>query len=58
MSNDNANRTGSISGGEHRNGRAAMDDLTRRLKAEGYSAEKAREIARETAIREDRKRNG
>lgn len=48
---------GSVGGGEHPQGRAAMDDLTRRMIDSGIKPEKAREKAREVALREDRKRN-
>lgn len=48
---------GSVGGGEHQRGRAAMDDLKGRLVREGISPERAEQIARETALREDRRRN-
>ena len=51
------NNRGHLAGGEHPNGRRAMHDLQKRLRNEGYSQEKARRVARETALREDRKRN-
>lgn len=44
--------------GEHPNGRKAMDDLTKRLREMGVPAKTAEQKARETALREDRKRNG
>ncbi|MEL6341531.1 MAG: hypothetical protein AAFV53_00255 [Myxococcota bacterium] len=47
-----------LGNGEHPNGRAAMDDLKRRLRESGYSADRADKRAREVAIREDNKRNG
>ena len=43
--------------GEHPNGRRAMEDLTRRLRGEGLPSDKVEKIARDTALREDRKRN-
>ena len=42
-------------GGEHPNGRRAMDDLTRRLRGDGMPSRDAERIARETALRNDRK---
>lgn len=48
---------GSVSGGEHPRGREAMDNLRGRLVREGYTPERAAQIARETALREDRRRN-
>lgn len=44
--------------GEHPNGRRAMDDVQRRLQSDGVPAKRAEQIARQTALREDRKRNG
>ena len=43
--------------GEHAQGRRAMDDLTKRLVSEGVKPSDAERRARETALREDRKRN-
>lgn len=43
--------------GEHPNGRKAMDDLTKRLRDMGVPPKQAEQKARETALREDRKRN-
>ena len=42
---------------EHVNGRRAMDDLQRRMVAEGMRPADAEKRAREAALREDRKRN-
>ncbi len=56
MSDDRPITAGST--GEHPNGRAAMDDLTRRLREMGVPTDEARRRARETALREDRRRNG
>lgn len=49
----NSNR-GHLSGGEHPEGRRAMRELERDLRQSGYSGEKARRIARDTAIRHDK----
>lgn len=46
---------GSVGGGEHQRGRAAMEDLKGRLVREGISPERADKIARETALRHDRR---
>lgn len=43
--------------GEHPNGRKAMDDLVKRQVESGVSREAAVKRARETALRDDRKRN-
>ncbi len=42
------------SGGEHQNGRRAMDKLTDGLIKSGMEPSRARETAREVAIRNDR----
>jgi hypothetical protein len=47
-----------INYGEHPGGRRAMEDLTRRLREMGVPAKDAEKRARETALREDRRRNG
>lgn len=44
--------------GEHPQGRSAMSDLTRRMVEMGVKPADAEKRARETARREDRKRNG
>ena len=45
-------------GGEHPNGRLAMERLEKRLVNEGVRPERAEQIARETARRMDRKDYG
>jgi len=44
--------------GEHPKGREAMSDIQRRLREMGVPAKEAEQRARETALRDDRKRNG
>lgn len=44
--------------GEHPKAREAMDDLVKRARESGASPKRAEELARDTARREDRKRNG
>ncbi len=43
--------------GEHPNGRKAIDTMTKRLVDGGTPADKAKKIATEAAIREDKRRN-
>jgi hypothetical protein len=43
--------------GEHPNGRTAMDGIVKRIVENGGTADQAKKIARDAALREDRRRN-